>query len=126
MWDGTAILNIFVNMLLKNLSMLKSLKFTLDRKSLEAIHVSFIRPALEYTNILWAGAYEKDLTKLNIFEFETMRSVTDATSGSIIANLYKDTAAGWVDGTSTASVSYINCLENSWQYIHVCILHFLK
>ena len=49
--------------------MLQSLKFTLDRKSLEAIYVSFIRPSLEYANTLWAGAYyEKDLTKLNSLE----------------------------------------------------------
>ena len=74
--------------------MLKSLKFTLDRKSLETIYVSFIRPSLEYGNTLWAGAYDKDLTKLDSLEVEAMRSVTGATAGSNIANLYKDT--GWV------------------------------
>ena len=74
--------------------MLKSLKFTLDRKSLETIYVSFIRPSLEYANTLWAGAYDKDLTKLDSLEVEAMRSVTGATAGSNIANLYKDT--GWV------------------------------
>ena len=78
----------------KKLSMLKSLKFTLDRKSLETIYVSFIRPSLEYANTLWAGAYDKDLTKLDSLEVEAMRSVTGATAGSNIANLYKDT--GWV------------------------------
>ena len=74
--------------------MLKSLKFTLDRKSLETIFVSFIRPSLEYANTLWAGAYEKDLIKLDSLEVEAMRSVTGATLGSNIANLYRDT--GWV------------------------------
>ena len=78
----------------KKLSMLKSLKFTLDRKSLETIYVSCIRPSLEYANTLWAGAYEKDLTKLNSLEVEAMRSFTGATSGSNIANIYRDT--GWV------------------------------
>ena len=74
--------------------MLKSLKFSLDRKSLETIFVSFIRPSIEYANTLWAGAYEKDLIKLDSLEVEKMRSVTGATSGSNIANLYRDT--GWV------------------------------
>ena len=48
----------------KKLSILKSLKFSLNGKSLETIYVSFIRPSLEYANTLWAGAYEKDLTKI--------------------------------------------------------------
>ena len=84
----------------KKLSMLKSLKFTLDRKSLETIYVSFIRPSLEYANTLWAGACDKDLTKLDSLEVEAMCSVTGATASSNIANqllynlLYKDT--GWV------------------------------
>ena len=78
----------------KKLSMLKSLKFSLDRKSLETIYVSFVRPSLEYANTLWAGAYEKDLKELDSLEVEAKRSVTGATSGLIIANLYRDT--GWV------------------------------
>ena len=78
----------------KKLSMLKSLKFTLDRKSLEIIYVSFIRPSLEYVNTLWAGGYEKDLTKSSSLEVKAIHSVTGATSGSNIANLYRDT--GWV------------------------------
>ena len=45
----------------------------------------------EYANTLWAGAYDKDLTKLDSVEVEAMRSVTGATAGSNIANLYKDT-----------------------------------
>ena len=48
----------------------KSLKFTLDRKSLETIYVSFIRPSLEYAYTLWAGAYEKDLKTLDGLEVE--------------------------------------------------------
>ena len=70
--------------------MLKSSPLTRN----ETIYVSFIRPSLEYDNTLWAGAYEKDLTKLNSLEVEAMRSVTDATSRSNIGNRYRDT--GWV------------------------------
>ena len=77
--------------------MLKSLKITLDRKSLETIYVSIIRPSLllvEYANTLWAGAYEKDLTKLNSLEVGVMRWVTGVISWSNIVNFYRDT--GWV------------------------------
>ena len=74
--------------------MLKSLKFSLDRKSFETIFVSFIRLSLEYANTLWVGAYERDLIKFDSLEVESMSSVTGATSGSNIANLYRDT--GWV------------------------------
>ena len=89
--------------------MLKSLKFSLDRKSLETIFVSFIGPSLEYANTLWAGAYEKDLIKLDSLEVEAMRSVRGQT-----LLIYTGTQGGFlsmIDGTSTASVSYINCLE---------------
>ena len=75
----------------KKVSMLKSLRLTLNRKSLETFYLSFIRPSLKYANTLWAGAYENDLSKLNNLELEAKHSVTDEISGSIIANLNRNT-----------------------------------
>lgn len=37
----------------KRLSILRKLKFTLDRSSLEKMYLSFIRPILEYADIVW-------------------------------------------------------------------------
>ena len=65
----------------KKLNALKRLKFTLDRKSLEIIYFSFIRPSLEYANVLWAGAHDVETQKLNNLEIEAMRCVTKQTVG---------------------------------------------
>ena len=78
----------------KKLCALKRLKFTLDRKTLETIYFSFIRPSLEYASVLWAGTYENDIKKLKAVEQEAMRCVTGATARSSIAKLNED--LGWV------------------------------
>ena len=74
----------------KKTNVLKSLKFTLDRKSLETIYFSFIRPTLEYANILWAGAADVDLALLDKIELESMRSITGSTSRSNIERLREE------------------------------------
>jgi hypothetical protein len=60
--------------------MLRSLKFKLDKKSLEIIYLSFIRPKLEYGDVIFAGAHKKDLAKLSNFEYECIRIISGATA----------------------------------------------
>ena len=48
------------------LNIMRKLKFQLDRKSLEIIYTSFIRPLLEYSNVIWDNCTqyeENDLEK---------------------------------------------------------------
>ena len=42
---------------------MRKLKFKLDRKSLEIIHTEFIRPILEYGDVIWdnCAQYEKKM-----------------------------------------------------------------
>ena len=44
------------------IKIIRTLKFHLDRKSLEIIYTSFIRPILEYSNKIWDNCtqYEND------------------------------------------------------------------
>ena len=37
----------------KRTNIMRKLKFELDRKALETIYLSFIRPSLEYADIVW-------------------------------------------------------------------------
>jgi hypothetical protein len=45
-------------------SVLKRLKYDVDRKSLEKIYFSFIRPKLEYASHVWANCYDRDSESL--------------------------------------------------------------
>ena len=64
----------------KRLDVMKSLKFKINRKSLEMFYNYFIRPILEYGNVLFVGSPQQDLNKLNLIEKESMRIVTGATA----------------------------------------------
>lgn len=41
----------------QRINIMRKLKFTLDRKSLETIYFSFIRPLLEYADVVWGQLY---------------------------------------------------------------------
>ena len=77
----------------KRLDLMKALKFKLDRKSLETIYFSFVRPIMEYACVVWGGTYDSDLCKLDQVQVEAMRLVTGATARSSIQGLYDET--GW-------------------------------
>ena len=75
------------------LNILRKLKFNLDRKTLQTLYFSYIRPSLEYADIIFDNCpyYLKDkLEKLNI---EAGRIVTGATKLVSINSLYRET--GW-------------------------------
>jgi hypothetical protein len=57
---------------------LRLLKNKLDRHSLEVIFTSFIRPKLEYGDILLAGSPKHTLDKINDLEQEALRLITGA------------------------------------------------
>jgi hypothetical protein len=58
---------------------MRRLKYTLNRKSLEIIYISFIRPVLEYSDVVWDNCcqYEKD--ELDKIQLEAARIVTGCT-----------------------------------------------
>lgn len=58
---------------------MRRLKFTLDRRALEVIYISFIQPLLEYSDVIWdnCALYEKE--ELDKIQHEAARIVTGAT-----------------------------------------------
>ena len=74
----------------KRLNILKFYKFKLRRNILERMYLVFVRPILEYADIVWAGAHTSDLMKLDQLQVEALRIVTGCTARSNIANLYKE------------------------------------
>ena len=74
----------------KRLNLLKHYKFRVSRLTLEKMYFAFVRPILEYGDVVWAGAHDCHLVKLDRLQLEAMRIVTGAPNKSNIANLYND------------------------------------
>jgi hypothetical protein len=75
------------------LNLMRSLMFKLDRSSLETIYKSFIRPKIEYGNVLYQSASAHELNLLNNLEFEARRIITGAMARTSRAALLIET--GW-------------------------------
>ena len=74
-------------------TIMRKFKFKLNRKSLEIMYFSFIRPTLEYADVVWDNCtktQEQDLEKIQI---EAARIVTGSTKLVSIERLYDET--GW-------------------------------
>ena len=65
------------------------LKFHLDRKSLDIIYTSFIRPILEYADVVWCNLTEYQEDELEKIQIEAARIVTGATK--LVSHLYRET-----------------------------------
>ena len=74
----------------KRLGVLKSVQFKIDRKSLEQLYMSCILPVLEYGDIVWDGAFDRDLAKLEQLHQQAARIVTGGTQRCNINSLMEE------------------------------------
>ena len=72
---------------------MRRLKYDLDRKSLETIYKFFIRPLLEYADVIWDICTQQNKNELELIQLEAARISTGATKLVSVANLYIET--GW-------------------------------
>ena len=72
---------------------MRKLKFLLDRESLNRIYIFFIRPTLEYADIVWNNCTQYEINQIEKVQQEAARIVTGATRLISIELLYKET--GW-------------------------------
>ena len=77
----------------KRINIMRKLKYIIDRKSLEIIYVSFIRPILEYSNAIWDNCTEHEKLNLEKIQNEAARISTGCTKLVSLRDLYKET--GW-------------------------------
>jgi hypothetical protein len=63
----------------KRVNIMRKLKYSLDRKSLEIIYTSFIRPILEYADVIWGNAFQYELESLDKIQNECARIASGAT-----------------------------------------------
>ena len=74
---------------------MKMLKFKLDRQSLETIYKSYIRPKMEYGNMIYFCTSQLNLNKIWKIEKEAMRLSTGATNKCNVELMKIE--SGWVD-----------------------------
>lgn len=77
---------------LTRLNLLRSLKFTLGRKSLQKIYFTFIRPILEYADVVWDNCTQQQKNDLEKIQLEAGRIVTGTTKLISIQKLYEELA----------------------------------
>lgn len=77
----------------RKLDNLKRLRFKLDRKTLEVLYKSFIRPTIEYANIVWDNCDDECKLMLEKVQLDAARIVTGGIKGTSHRALYKE--SGW-------------------------------
>ena len=70
---------------------MRQLKFVLDKKSLQSIYFSFIRPVLEYADAVWDNCTKYEANELEKIQLEAARIVTGSTKLVSINALYTET-----------------------------------
>ena len=86
-------INYIKNKAWQRINIMRKLKHNLDRKSLEIIYTSFIRPILEYADVIWDNCSQYEKQELEKIQHEAARIATGATKLVSIIELYKE--IGW-------------------------------
>ena len=73
------------------LNIMRMLKYDLDQKSLHRFYISFIRPTLEYGNILWDNCTDDQAKLLESIQLDAARIITGLRKGTNHDVLYKET-----------------------------------
>jgi len=77
----------------KMINVILKLKYSLDRKTLQTIYFSFIRPKLEYASIVWDDCSEYDKLRLENEQLRCARIVSGAKKGTSHDLIYQE--LGW-------------------------------
>ena len=77
----------------KRINVLRTLKFQLDRLSLQIMYFSYIRPILEYGDIIWDNCFNYEKDEIEKIQIEAGRIVTGATKSCSASKILEET--GW-------------------------------
>ncbi|MCG8046167.1 MAG: reverse transcriptase domain-containing protein [Candidatus Thiodiazotropha endolucinida] len=105
------------------INVMRKLKFKLDRKSLQTIYFSFIRPLLEYADIVWNNCAQYESNELEKIQNEAARIVTGATKLASIDSLLLET--GWETLSSRRNkhkITFFYKMKNDLSPDYLCSL----
>ena len=74
----------------KIVSIMRKLKFTFTRITLNQIYFSYVLPVLEYSSVVWDGCSLQDSNALDKLQNEAARIVTGLTRSVSLENLYRE------------------------------------
>ena len=74
----------------KRIGLLRQYKYLLDRASLQKMYISFIRPSLDYGDIIWDNSSAANKRALENIQVEALRITTGGTKVCSIQILYDD------------------------------------
>ena len=69
---------------------MRKLKFKLDRKCLETIYTTFIRPLIEYRDVIWDNCTQYEKQELDKIQNEAARIATGTTKQVSLHSLYNE------------------------------------
>ena len=75
----------------QRVDIMRSYTRTLDRYSLTKIYICYIRPLLEYADVVWAGLMGQEQDQLESVQLAAMRTITGAKRGTSHHELYSET-----------------------------------
>ena len=75
------------------LNLMRTLKLRVSRKSFEQLYISFIRPLLEYCDVVWDNCSAENKKQLESIHTEAARNITGAISLCSIEKLFSE--LGW-------------------------------
>jgi hypothetical protein len=75
----------------KRINILRKFKYILDRKTLEKIYFAFVRPLLEYVDVIWDNMSISLNKSIENVQLEASRIVTGGTRPVSHNNLYMET-----------------------------------
>ena len=84
-------------------NIMRRLKYEIDRKSLEIIYTTFIRPILEYADVIWDNCNDYEKQELEKIQIEAARIDTGAPKHLSVRNLYNE--IGW-ETLETRRINY--------------------
>ena len=72
------------------LNVLRMLKYDLDRKSLLRFYISYIRPTLEYADVVWDNISQRNVDLLESIQLDACRIITGLRKGTSHDILYQE------------------------------------
>ncbi len=92
----------------KILGIMRKLKFQLSRTSLNQIYISYMRPILEYSSVVWDGCSDYEKSTLEKIQNEAARIVTGLTRSVSLANLRQE--IGWQELSDRRTVQKLSIM----------------